>query len=537
MSTATLEPGLGSPNSVSSVYLGPGWTLVGHLAGVDQDLLRIARTPLGDGWALTAEAAEARRLLTIADPLLFAYIYLQKHLRFRDGDPVSFSRFHLALAEAALRWIRNDLGSTGLREAWIAPRGSGKSTWTFAILPLWLLAHEHRRYIAAFADSGPQAQQHLISIKRELDTNPLLRYDFPLLCRPALRPGGVNVTDSQSLMLTESGAVFQAKGIDASTLGAKLGSQRPDMILFDDIEPSANYSPYQKEKRQDTIVDAVFPMAAPSAVIVFAGTTTMYGSVIHDIVRTVTDPGDAPQWVQDERIEARYFPAIITRDDGSEASLWPERWPLEDLQARRHTRSFALNMDNRPVSAGGTYWGPEDFRYGELPAVTRRVLSVDPATTSRETSDATGLAIVGWDPNEGRCVVEYAAGVRLSPTALRAHIVGLLSAHPGVQAVCVETNQGGDTWAQVLAPLPVKLVTVHQHEPKPVRAARALDWYQTGWVLHADRTCARAFEREALAFPGGAHDDVLDAVCTGLNVFLGDRKRGRRSRPRDRAYV
>src|SRR5690606_5628672 len=306
-------------------------------------LLAVARTADGH-WAATEQAAEARRLLTRMDPQLFALIYLSKHLRGPEtGDSVSFSRFHVELADSAKQWARRDLGPREHREAWVAPRGSGKSTWLFCILPMWALAHGHRRYVAAFADSGPQATQHLISFKRELDTNELLRFDFPKLCAPARRPGGVNVSDNQNLMISESGAVFQAKGIDSSTLGAKVGNQRPDVILFDDIEPDAsNYSAYQKEKRLDTVLNAVFPMNL-NAVVLFAGTTTMHGSIIHDLVRQVTEPTDAPAWPRGEKIRTRYYPAILQLDDGTEASLWPQRWTLDFLESIRSTRSYALN--------------------------------------------------------------------------------------------------------------------------------------------------------------------------------------------------
>lgn len=234
--------------------------------------------------AALLETSEGRRVATRVDPLLFALVYLPHHLASVETGGISFSTFHLAFYEAAKRWVRDDLGPAEIREAWVAPRGSGKSTMGFLVAPLWAMAHGHRRYIAAFADSGPQAQQHLMSVKRELDTNTLLRRDFPALCRPARRPGGATVSDSQTLLLTESGAVFQARGIDSSTLGAKLGNQRPDLLLFDDIEPpGAVYSVHQKEKRQASIVEAVFPMSL-NAVVVFLGTTVMHGSVIHEIV-------------------------------------------------------------------------------------------------------------------------------------------------------------------------------------------------------------------------------------------------------------
>ncbi len=472
--------------------------------------------------------AEGRRVITRLSPLLFALLYLPHHLKSPEtGDRITLSQFHLDLAESARQWVRRDIGPAELREAWVAPRGSGKSTWCFLVLPLWALAHGHRRFIAAFADSGPQAQQHLTSLKRELDTNQVFRADFPGLCAPARRLGGVTVSDSQSLYLAESGAAFMAKGIDASTLGAKVGNQRPDLLLFDDIEPDAsNYSIYQKDKRLATIINAVFGMNT-SAVVTIAGTTVMHGSIVHDLVRQATDPDNCPPWLAEENIRTRYYPAILTRDDGDEASLWPERWPLDYLRSIRGTRAFALNMLNQPLALDGDYWSPTDFRYDVPPAVTKRLLSIDPAVTSKTTSDYTGLAVIGYDPTAGRCVVELARQVKLAPGPLRELVLRILSGDTRIRAVLIETNQGGDAWAEILGQLPVTVIPLHQTERKEVRAARVLDHYQAGLVAHDGPLLA--FEEQACAFPNVANDDVVDAVCSGVHFFLKNRRRPRRA--------
>jgi hypothetical protein len=311
------------------------WTWASYLLRYDARLLAIPKM---------------RRRLCRFDPLLFAILYLGHHLASEETDgETSVSQFHLDLCREARVWCRKDIGPAESRTAWVAPRGSGKSTWVFLILPIWALAHMHRRYIAAFADSATQAEQHLMSFKLELDGNELLRADHPHLCAPAVRPSGTTVADRQGLYLSKSGCAFAAKGIDSSTLGAKVGNRRPDLILFDDIEPDeSNYSLGQKEKRQKTIVNAVLPMNL-NAVVVIAGTTVMQGSIIHDIVRQ-KDDSDAPTWPREENIQVRYYPAIVTDPDGTERSLWPQRWTLAFLISIRHTASFALNFDNRPVS-------------------------------------------------------------------------------------------------------------------------------------------------------------------------------------------
>jgi phage terminase large subunit-like protein len=360
----------------------------------------------------------------------------------------------------------------------------------------------------------------LASLKLELDNNKLLRRDFPELCTPGKRPGGTTVADNQGLYVSQSGAIFQARGIDSSTLGAKLGAQRPDLLLHDDIEPDAsNYSLYQKEKRLATVTGAVLGMN-PNAVVQFVGTTTMYGSIMHDLVKSALGH-DAPTWVTEENIQTRYYPAILNNDDGSRRSLWPQRWSLPYLESIENTRAFRLNFLNDPMGADGDYWSPDDFRYpGEdgLDPAPRMMLSIDPAVTSKVTSDYTGLAVVSHDPARHRCTVHAALQVKLTPAALRQKVLAMLDEFPQTGLVLVEDNQGGDVWPHILHGLPVKVKTVHQAASKEVRAAGVLNHYQRGRVIHARPL--RELEEQMCGFPKAPNDDILDAVVSAVQRFL-----------------
>ncbi len=483
-------------------------------------------------------SADYRRAVTRVDPLVFALVYLGHHLKSQEtGGRITLSGFHLDLIEQAKKWIIPDTEPAQHRDAYVAPRGCGKSTWLFLILPLWAAAHGWRKFIAAFADSTTQAELHLATFKHELDTNTVLRHDYPDLCTPARRRTGTVQADRAGMLVTKARFIFAARGIDAASLGMKVDEKRPDLLILDDVEPSgSNYSAHQKEKRLATVLDAVLPLNV-FARVVLSGTVTMPGSIVHDLVRTVTQPGEpVEEWVTTENWRCHYYPAIITDpNNGTERSIWPEKWPLDYLNSIRHTRSFRLNYMNDPLAAPGDYWTDEDFWFDVPTAITRRILSIDPATTTKTTSDYTGLAVIGYDPTAGRCAVEYTRGLKLTPAELRAHVLGLLGARPQIRGVLIETNQGGDTWAEILAPLPVQILTVHQTEPKPVRAARVLDYYQSGLVAHDGHQ--RAFEEQAVIFPRGTNDDVLDAVCSGVNHFLKDRKRPRPQQARQVAYA
>lgn len=466
---------------------------------------------------------EGRRVLTRTRPLLFALLYLRHHLASPEtGGEISFSQFHLDFYAKARRWALPDLGPAEIREAWIAPRGSGKSSTAFLVAPLWALSHGHRKFIAAFADSASQAEKHLSSAKRELDGNQLLRTDYPDLCHPAVRPTGSNLSDNRSLYIARSGAVFSAQGIDSSVLGAKIGSRRPDLILFDDVEPSgSSYSAYQKEKRLSTIIDAVLPMN-DRAVVQLCGTVTMPGSIIHDVVKTVQQPEAPPaQWVMDERFTAHAYPALLADPaTGEETSLWPERWSLEYMQSISHTRSFKLNMMNDPMAADGEYWTSDDFTYGMPPVLTHQLLSIDPAVSAGAKSDFTGLAVVGYSKPQGRCVVRHVRAVKIPPgEQLRELVLRILDQYPDIVGILLEDNQGKQTWNAVFHDMPVEVKTVHNHLPKETRAARLLNHYQMKRVVH-ERPLPVA-EEQMISFPKGANDDVVDAIGNGVEVFLG----------------
>ena len=460
---------------------------------------------------------ECRRVLTAVDPLLFCLLYLPHHLASKEThDEISFSSFHLDLCTWAETWSLAHHGEAEERTGWVAPRGSGKSTWGFLGLPMWALAHRHRSYVAAYADSGYQAQQHLMSFKLELATNQRLREDYPDLCAPAMR-GGATVADRQDMYIARSGAAFTAKGIDSSTLGAKIGKQRPDLILFDDIEPDeANYSQYQKEQRLKSVLQAVLPMNL-NAIVMFLGTTTMQGSIIHDIVRQATDP-EPPDWPREEKIRVHYYPAILACPDGAERSLWPQRWSLEFLQSIRHTASYKLNFENQPVSQGG-WWQPGDIRYDKRPKYDRVVMVVDGAVTAKPTSDETGIAIVGLSLRERKLFVREAIGIRLTGEPRRRRIIDLIVAND-VDYVLAEANQGGDMWHTELHDLPVKLSTFTQKEPKPLRLRRLLSVYQRAGGAIAHEKVLPQLEAQLRGYPNVLHEDIADAEAAAVEHLV-----------------
>ncbi|MEV0220885.1 hypothetical protein [Streptomyces sp. NPDC050704] len=469
------------------------------------------------------EYRDARIEATRLDPLLFAVLYCLHHLR----DPekhVTFADAHLEWVRLARRWAIPPRAPMEQRDAFLAPRDTGKSTWMLFILPLWAAAHGHIKFAAVFADSGPQAEMHLATFRKEVDENAALRRDFPKLCTAGRRPSGASESDAKHMVIRSNGFVFAAKGIDSSSLGMKVGERRPDLLLLDDVEPDeSNYSAYQADKRLKTVADAILPLNI-YARVVLSGTVTMPGSITHQLIKWgKKERSEGNAWVGEQQFRVHHHLPIIRDDYGNERSMWPSKWPLDFLKKIEHTRSYRKNYLNDPMAADGAYWSEDDFTYGSFPTA-RTYLSVDGAVTTKKTSDYTGLSVVSWAPasgsNQARCLVKFAQAVKLKGKPLRARVLQILESFPEIGAILVESNQGGDLWLEVFHDLPVKVITFSNSDKKETRAERLLNLYQLipTRVTHAEPL--PALEEQMVAFPKAPNDDLVDTVGNAVLRFL-----------------
>lgn len=468
--------------------------------------------------------SEGRKELTKYDPMLFALIYLPHHLQNANGE-ITLSEFHVDLAEYGKSWIHKPTLPKQNRDAFIAPRECGKSTWIFLILPMWAAAHNHVKFIAAFSDAASQAETHLMTFKNELEGNEYLQEDYPELCKPKIVASSGRAMASNSWRIIQSNDfIFDANGIDTNSLGKKVFGQRPDLIILDDIEKGEkNYSEYQAGQQKNTVFDDIAPMNIYARMI-FVGTTTMPNSVM-DQFRKYGEGYADPElnWIKDQNVSVHYYPAIMNNDDGSERSVWPEKWPIDWLQSQRHLRDFAKNYMNRPVNTDGTFWANEDVEIEELEDYGNTIVSIDPAVTKNKISDFTGIAVLsrGVDAKgKNNIYVRHAEQVKMSPSEIADRVASLVDIYDA-GVVYVEVNQGGDLWKDVFKHIPAKYRSKTQHLSKQIRAGKALNFYQQKKVKHTSHF--PVLEEQMWAFPKISHEDVLDAVVSGILYFLDNK--------------
>jgi len=468
--------------------------------------------------------SEGRRELTKYDPMLFALTYLPHHLMNAQGE-ITLSEFHVDLAEYGKSWIHKPTEPKQNRDAFIAPRECGKSTWIFLILPMWAAAHGHVKFIAAFSDAASQAETHLMSFKNELETNEYLIEDYPDLCKPKIVASSGRAMASNSWRIIQSNDfIFDANGIDTNSLGKKVFGTRPDLIILDDIEKGEkNYSEYQAGQQKNTVFDDIAPMNIYARMI-FVGTTTMPNSVM-DQFRKYGEGQLDPElnWIKDQNVKVHYYPAIMTDDKGNERSVWQEKWSLDWLNSQRHLRDFAKNYMNRPVNTDGTFWTNEDVIIEDIEDYGNTIISIDPAVTKGKISDYTGIAVLsrGYDET-GKSVVyvRHAEQVKMSPSEIAERTAYLVEKFD-VGVLYVEVNQGGDLWKDVFKSVPAKYRSKTQSLSKQIRAGKALNFYQQGKVRHTGHF--PVLEEQMWAFPKVSHEDVLDAVVSGILYFLDNK--------------
>jgi hypothetical protein len=468
--------------------------------------------------------SEGRKELTKYDPMLFALTYLPHHLQNAQGD-ITLSEFHVDLAEYGKDWIHKPTIPKQNRDAFIAPRECGKSTWIFLILPMWAAAHGHVKFIAAFSDAASQAETHLMTFKNELESNEYLQADYPELCKPKIVASSGRAMASNSWRIIQSNDfIFDANGIDTNSLGKKVFGQRPDLIILDDIEKGEkNYSEYQAGQQKNTVFDDIAPMNIYARMI-FVGTTTMPNSVMDQFRKRAEGYDDGElSWIEDQNVRVHYYPAIMQNDNASERSVWPEKWPIDWLQSQRHLRDFAKNYMNRPINTDGTFWTSEDVIIEELEDYGNTIISIDPAVTKNKVSDFTGISVLsrGVDHlGKDNVYVRHAEQVKMSPSEIAQRVAYLVDKYD-VGLLYVEVNQGGDLWKDVFKAIPVKYRSKNQHLSKQIRAGKALNFYQQGKVRHTAHF--PVLEEQMWAFPKVSHEDVLDAVVSGILYFLDNK--------------
>ncbi len=427
----------------------------------------------------------------------------------------------------------------------VAPRGHAKSTCAALAYPLWCICEQRKGNIVIITHESSLATQFVRDIRNELETNELILAAYGDLCRPADQAG----TDddhkrstrrrstrrakwSEAIFTTATGVTVQAKGTGASLRGVRVGPQRPDLIICDDLEKDELVATEEgRRKLEHWLRRVVMPALAPD------GQLLVLGSLIHHdgLLARLADRKRFPRW------DYRVYRAIEARarEDGlfDRVPLWPARWPLERLDEERQrvgTIAFEQEYQANPIDTSLQVFRPEWLqRYDPRELEGRELvtlMAVDPATGTTG-GDFFALWVGSVDCRSG---VIYTRQLSLERIGIVAQIKRIVAAFHQWRPVRIgiETVAYQAALKQILEEhgardgVYLPIVAIRTTSNKRARIEGSAAFCENG-LFRLPPTLDEEVEKQFLQFPKARHDDAPDVCAMGIELAREFRSLGR----------
>ena len=238
------------------------------------------------------------------------------------------------------------------------------------------------------------------------------------------------------------------------------------------------------------------------------------------IVNHMIKNEDADQW------EVVQFPAILP----SGKALWPEFWPVEELEAKRvgmDPRYWQAQYMQDPTAEEGALIKREWWKIWDKespPQCEFVIMSLDAAQEANNRADYNALTTWGVFENEETGVYNI---ILLNSVKKRMEFPDLKSMvlqeykewEP--DAFVVEKKSNGSALYQELRRMgvPVSEFTPGKGQDKIARVNAVSDLFSSGIVWAPDRRWAKDVIEECNDFPSGANDDLVDSTTQALLRF------------------
>jgi len=242
--------------------------------------------------------------------------------------------------------------------SYAVPRGHGKTTSIVSLLIQVLCTWDQipddtgadavscytlfdtfdRPYVYLFGKKAGQAESNLRKIKHELETNELLRRDFGIQVGPVWRNNFIKL---------RNGAVVAAAGVGQAIRGALEDGQRPNVLVFDDVDDEQNLITEEaRQKTEDWLDKVALALGIPGESVAF-----FFGTIIHtnSLLAKLTNRDDRPGW--GGRVYSALTKGSNPREPGC-AALWPAKMPVSKLRKaynRTSPKGWASEYMNNPV--------------------------------------------------------------------------------------------------------------------------------------------------------------------------------------------
>ena len=407
------------------------------------------------------------------------------------------------------------------------PPQEGKSQRASRRFPLWALTQNPDLRIAVASYEANIARRWGRAIRDDITQH---TRDLNLSVRPDLS------AQHEWQLDQHDGGVFTA-GVGGAMTGRPV-----DLLLIDDPVKDREQadSPTFREKVWDWWTDTASTRLAPGAPVILILTRWHED----DLAGRLLASEDGPRWDVVSIPAQCDDPATdqLGREAGefmlSARGRTREQW--EAIKRNAPTRTWAALYQQRPTPAEGAVWKSPWIesnrgKTGEIHHDLQRIaVAVDPAATSKKTSDMTGIVVTGIDSQRRGWVLDDRT-LRGSPIEWGCAAWDAVLDWNATDIV-VEDNQGGEMVLEVLNAawrvvterrntrrLMPRIQRVHAVQSKRTRAEAIAALYETGHVKHAADGTDRLskLEDQMLTWTGeGASPDRVDALVHGLTVLF-----------------
>jgi predicted phage terminase large subunit-like protein len=344
--------------------------------------------------ALQREMSPHRRRIASTSPQLFARIYLSS----------AFSAAPSRMHTETFTCLQSLHQRRGTHVVIGAPRGHAKSTVVTLAYVLWCLLYGVEPFVVIASGTEQQAARLVEHVRVHLESNPLLRQDFPELAEVRR----ITPWRKDTLRLP-TGSLLMAFSSGQNLRGIRFGKHRPTLIVVDDIEDkqSVVYEE-QRAKLSDWFHSTLLKAGSPDTNVIVVGTVLHHDSLLANLLDGTKCPGwrtfryqaverfcDHPElWDRYSAITSGQEPypappamggqwgekgARAFLDDHRERMaegakvLWPQQYDYHHLmhvRLREGEAAFQAEFQNQPLDPQACIFAHAKLRYWDDIAAT-----------------------------------------------------------------------------------------------------------------------------------------------------------------------
>ncbi len=381
-----------------------------------------------------------------------------RYLKNPRGELVPFVERH----EQFWQWVWNvRKGETQRPLVCIWPRGGAKSTSAELACAAWA-ARRARRYGLYVGASQDRADDHVGNVAGMLTETEFAEL-YPLASQRRVGRYGNARGWRRNRLVTASGFVLDALGLDTVARGVKIDAERPDFFVLDDIDDISD-GPGVIASKLTKLSSSILGSGSNDAIVLGCQNLIHPDSIFS---RLATKDRAKRLDILANRIISGPFPALYNmvakeHQDEEGGIVWKivsgqPSWPGQDLEAcqilsdRIGISTFRREAQHELESGEGSLYEHITFAHcelSEMPRIVRWCAAVDPATTDKDKSDSNGIQIDGL-AESGKVYRRWSWEKRSSPIATIKLAMAKLISLQGATLV-IETDQGGDTWISVI---------------------------------------------------------------------------------------